>query len=250
MITTLNFKTVWIDTVDFSAGQLVPAGTEIDFFTDRDAPAGVPVIKEMETAIIRWLLGSKGRNLLLELLGLPLDSYTETAVGVPVIDDPQMKPGDLDLLICPHGRPDMSVAIQCKRVTVEVEGDDSDQIRKLGDTKDVVWQANKQRKRYGFHQNYLAIIIQSFVARRCSSEVILRGITPESLKRIYEFNYRDKVHDDVGIIFIDVTQPTWQSVDRMARVGVCVDREAKLLSQSDWLTNRIEEWLLSRGRHY
>lgn len=250
MNTTLYFKTVWVDTADFKAGQLVPAGTEIDFFTDRNAPAGASVIKEMESAIIKWLLQSNGRNLLLESLGLPHNSHTETAVGEPVIDDPQTKPGDIDLLICPLWRPDLSVAIQCKRVTVEVESDDSDQIRKLGDIKDVVLQANKQRKRYGFHQNYLAIIIQSFVARRYSSDVILRGIAPESLKRIYEFNYRDKVHDDIGIIFIEIMQPTWQGVDRMARVGVCVDRKAELLSQPDRLTNRIEEWLRSRGHRH
>ncbi|HZS09347.1 MAG TPA: hypothetical protein VFD58_31220 [Blastocatellia bacterium] len=247
MRTTLYFRTTWIDTADFKVGQPVPAGTEIRFFTDHDATIGTAVIKENEIAIIEWLLRSQARNLLLESLCLPLDSHTATAVREPVIDDSQMKPGDLDLLICPPRRPDLSAALQCKRVTVEVEADNCDQIRKLGDIKDVVLQANKQKQRYGFHQNYLAIIIQSFVARRSSSEVIFRGITSGSLKQIYEFNYRDKVHDDVGVIFIDITQLTWQSVDRMARVGVCVDRRAEMLLQPSRVTGRIEELLRNRS---
>lgn len=143
MRNVLWFRTIWVDTLHFPSGQLIPAGKEYKLFEDNDEEVGVAVIKENEEAIINWLLCTQAKFLLLDSLGLPRNPYTGAAIRQPVITDSQTKPGDIDLLLCPPNQPEFSVAIQCNRVTVEAEDEDNDQVRKLGDIKDVVLQATK-----------------------------------------------------------------------------------------------------------
>lgn len=116
-----------------------------------------------------------------------------------------------------------------------------DDVNKLGDIKKVVLQANHQRHKLGFHRNYMAIVVEAYGRKRIDSNILFRGANQETFKRVYEFPQRETLHADVGVVFIDITQPTGRSVDEMAVVGVCVDREAEQLDQTPNLTNRINE---------
>ena len=50
-----------------------------------------------------------------------------------------------------------------------------------------------------------------------------------------------RLTDDVGILFIEIVQPSRLSIDRQATVRVCVYRRAERRDQHDTVTNRIRE---------
>jgi len=49
------------------------------------------------------------------------------------------------------------------------------------------------------------------------------------------------LHPDVGLIFVEITQPTRTSVDRAGMVAVCMDKPAVALDQPADLTMRIRQ---------
>lgn len=188
-----------------------------------------------------FILGSD-RDLILSELGADANSFIKCGVTQPVIAEPSKKPGDIDLLICDGGRPHETIAIQCKRVKIRA----NQRMNKLGNITDAVLQVNRQRE-MGFHRNYLAILVITDGRSRTENNVVFRGPTIESFSRIYDFTRNQPLHNDVGLIFIEITQPTGKSFRRMYDIGVCIDKEARPLTQSATLTNRIRELMELNG---
>jgi hypothetical protein len=63
-----------------------------------------------------------------------------------------------------------------------------------------------------------------------------------------EFPGRAELHQDVGIVFIEIVQPSRLSIDKQATVRVCVYRRAELREQRDAVTNRIAEIVMTSPR--
>lgn len=122
---------------------------------------------------------------------------------------------------------------------------DKDKVSKLESVAQVVKQARIQREEYGFHQNYIALFIQTFGRNREQQNVLFRGPGSETFREIYDFPQRDSVHEDVGIIFIKITQPTGTDFREKGSIGICVDKVAGRLTQSTYLTERISELVRS-----
>lgn len=236
MTKLLAFKTIAFDTNTLAAD--VPILTH-EYFKDQYAVDGDNVTKEVEEAIIKWMLGSPAKELFLSELRVGHNSFIDYNVKQPIIENPQKKPGDIDLLICPGHKPTLAIAFQCKRVVVKSLGHD-DVIRKLPKVVDLVTQANEQRKQLGFHRNYLAILIMADGSKKLNDNILFRGCNQETFQKIYEFPDRERIHNDVGIVFIEISQPTGKNFKEMAVVGICIEREASPLDQSTNLTNRIE----------
>jgi hypothetical protein len=239
----LAFETIAFDSHTFRAGTIIPAGSSIKYFDNYEGVEEDNVTKEGEEAIIKWLLGSPAKDLLLRVLGVGRDSFIAYSVKRPVIENPQKKPGDIDILICGEHRADQAIAIQCKPVKVIAFNQEEDDVSKLPDIKDAVLQANKQRDNLGFYRNYLAVIVKAYGRKRTQSNTLFRGPNQNTMKLLYEFPQRESLHNDVGILFIDVSQPTGKSYDQMAVVGICHDQQAAHLEQSPNLTNRIKEFM-------
>lgn len=248
MIKPLIFHKVTIDTHEFQEGVFVPKGVVIQFFNASFDSDQSDVTKQNEEEIIRWLLHTRFRNLLLDRLAVGPDVFIDQAVRQPVIENTQGKPGDIDILICPFRRPDIAIAIQCKPVIVKaLNEEDDDDVKKLGRIPDLVEQSYRQRNTYGFHRNYLAILIKVDGRKKMKYNSLFRGPNPDTFQSIYEFPDREKVHKDVGIIFIEIVQPTGKSFELNVDIGVCVDVEAARLEQNDSLTNRIQELMRRKG---
>ena len=124
---------------------------------------------------------------------------------------------------------------------------EDDDVKKLGRVPDLVHQANRQRKIYGFYRNYLALLIKVDARKKLKYNPLSRGINPETFQTIYEFPDRENVHQDVGIVFIEIVQPTGKSFDQYVTVGICIDTEATRLDQLPDLTNRVEEVMKRKG---
>ena len=245
MIVELLFKCRHVDSLVIPAGRKIHSGESFKLFdadySDEEETITQKARKEEE--IIKWLFNSEGKQLLLDELGVEPNSFISFSVTRPVIENTQTKPGDIDILICDGRRPEHSIAFQVKVVSVIAHNQTEDDTNKIQDIKDAVLQVNKQRDNLGFYKNYLVIIIKAYGRNRTQNNVLMRNPSPETFRRIYSFPQRESLHPDVGIIFIEINQPTGKSFNEMVKVCVCVDRPASILNQPDRLTNRIKEYM-------
>lgn len=124
---------------------------------------------------------------------------------------------------------------------IESLNDREDDVNRLPDVKKVVVQVNKQRENLGFHRNCSLIISQTFGRNFTRENAIFRKASPETAHKIYEFPQRESLHEDVGIIFVEIGQPTGKSFRTQVNICLRIDKEASRLDQPPSLTNRIKE---------
>ena len=201
-----------------------------------------------EKPIVRWLMLTPfSRQLIFEQLGV-----SSNASYVPEVVQPFYVPGegDIDLIVCPRLSPRLAIALECKRVKVERVNAGQDRVNKLKGVSGGVRQANGlYNGPFAFFQTYLCILTE-VEASQDERNVPNRGIrfhtTPArgdtkrtTFRQIVEFPGRDDLHADIGIIFIELVQPSRISIDKQATVRVCVYRRAERRDQLDSVTNRV-----------
>jgi hypothetical protein len=247
MVEILNYRQISFDNAGIT-------GLRTEFFD----PASVTSPEEFkrvteceEKRIVQWLMKcSSVRQIIFEELGMPLDAFYR-----PEIVQPFYAPGegDLDLVICSGLSPNRALALECKRIKVETVTAGKDKINKLQDIGGGVHQANKlYRGPFAFFQTYLAIITEVTAFAQDEINIPNRGVrshtTPKwgntgttTFRQIVEFPSRDKLDKGIGIIFIEVVQPSLLSIDHRATVRICVYRKAEQRDQLGGVTNRIKE---------
>jgi hypothetical protein len=235
----LVFDCINTDKLVFKAGQTIRAGESFRLFTTEDNGIEDKIIDESEEQILNWLMSSSGGSLLLDKLELPRNSQQAFSIRKPIVENPRHS--DIDLILCDPELPQFSVGIQCKRVKIEALNERQDEVNKLPDIKKAVIQANKQREIFGFHRNYLMIISQIFGRNFKHENAIFRKARPETRHQIYEFPQRESLHEDVGIIFVEIGQPTGKSFRTQVNICLRIDKGAARLDQPPNLTNRIKE---------
>lgn len=99
----------------------------------------------------------------------------------------------------------------------------------------------------GFHRSYLMVVVQSDGRTRSEMSQMFRGAKDATFRLIYDFPQRESLSDDVGVVFVEIVQPTSRAIGEMAYVGVCVDKQARPRDQSNSLTVRVIDYL--RGQH-
>jgi len=244
MITTLTFKGIAFDTNKI--GPTISAS--YPFFTDYPMVEEERVTQQKEEQIVSWLFSqTQVKELIFTELRIQNPCFSLNVVD-PIIDNPNKKPGDIDILICEQRQPHRAIALECKRVKVIAADMENDKVNKIDNIGNGVKQANALRE-IGFHRTYLAILIEVEGKNRVEYNTLCRGPSPTTFKKVYDFPFRDKLHKDVGVIFIEISQPTGKSIDSMAGVGICIDKEAGRLEQPDYLTNRINTLLRGLKRH-
>jgi hypothetical protein len=80
-------------------------------------------------------LVSPAKELLLSELRVGPNPFIDYSVKKPVIENPQDKPGDIDLLICDRYEAEHAIAFQCKRVVVRALNQEDDKVNKISDIK-------------------------------------------------------------------------------------------------------------------
>jgi hypothetical protein len=203
-----------------------------------------------EKPIVRWLMMCPpSRQIILDELGLPPNAFF-----APEVVQPFFMPGigDIDLILCPDLAPNRALALECKRVKIESVNIGEDKINKLHKVAGGVHQANELYNGFGFFQTYLAIITEVEASGQDERNIPTRGIrshtTPQrgdtkttTFRQIVEFPGRSELHEDIGILFIEIVQPSRLSIDKQATIRVCVYRRAARRDQLDSVTNRIIE---------
>lgn len=233
----LTFKMMAFDTQTLPAETL--AGYTQTFFNDDLNSKDESAAKQKEKAILRWIFNHPVlRMMFLEELSVKIASRHKLEVGSPIVENPNKKPGDIDVLIWEQECPHEAIALECKRVKVVVDDTGRDQVNKVNAIGNGVGQANAVLD-LGFHQTYLAVLIVVDGRLRQESNVLFRGSTDETFTRVYEFPQRDRLHKDIGIMFLELTQPTGKDINRMATLAVAIDKDPTPRRQPVSLTNKI-----------
>ena len=107
--------------------------------------------------------------------------------------------------------------------------------------------------RFGFFQTYLGVVTAVEASEQLDTNIPNRGVrsssTPDfgdtkTFKRIVEFPGRDELNAAIGIIFIEIVQPSLVSIDRRATIRVCVHHPR---TQTADVTNRVETLIQASG---
>ena len=242
---TIQFRWRAFDT--YSA----PPGARVDprnaFFAGNGPVSDQKITNRSEREIVGWLTDTRpARELLLEELRLPADTYAQASITDPLIEkDRRQPPGDIDLIFVPDAR--RAIAIQVKRMRVIAETTHKDRTpgRQLGNITRLVEQANGSRA-IGFCENYALVLIECYGPERAEYNFISRGPSPGVFRRIYHITKDQPIHNDVGLIFVEITQPTRSNVDQSGMVAVCMDKPAIPLDQSPGITARVRQLIAHR----
>lgn len=227
----------------------LPTGP-ISLFTDEAPYCADRVTAKAEAEILNWLLETPpARDVLFTNLDVPAATYAQTSIIEPILDRrPRLKPGDLDMLLVPQpGDPSRVISIQAKRVKVEAISTYRDDVsnRHVGNLTAVVEQANGSRE-LGFHLSYAMIVVQIDGMERSESNFLERTTTEGQFNRIYHRLWDSPLHPDVGVIFIEISQPTGASIDKLGFIAISVDKRAKPLDQPVSLTARVRQLIQER----
>ena len=251
----LEFNCTFVDSLKFAAGSTIHAGESFILHSEDPGMNDESAIERDEKRIVKWLFHQEpsARQLILQELGMPINAFVASEVTEPFTQS-NKKPGDIDALICAPDRPNHAMAIECKKVSVVALNTRQDVVHKVEKIGKGVSQANALRE-LGFYETYLAVVTVVDGRARVGYNALSRGIgdsthdthlgahTHKTLKRIYEFPRREDLHDDIGIVFVEVIQPTGKSIDEKFGVCVCVDKRATLQGQSDRRTNQVREYV-------
>lgn len=242
----LVFDYIATHRLHFNGDQNISKETSYNLFTPEDSGIEDKVIDKNEEQILKWFMNSEGGKFLLAKLGFTNKVYCSFSVREPVVKNSSYS--DIDLILCELNLPQFSIGIQCKRVKVESmiynkEGEKQEEINKLSDIKKAVVQVNKQREHTAFHRNYLLILSQIFGRNFTQENTLFRKPSQETQRRIYEFPQKESLNEDVGIIFVEIVQPTGETFRNRTNIGICIDKEAARIDQTSILTKSIEDLL-------
>jgi len=227
--------------------KFIPAGYSQDYFKDIGNHPIESITRKIEKEIVRWFFFRPELFLLLkEQLKIEENVQFRLEVVEPIISNRHKKPGDIDALLYQKNNPHKAIALECKRVIAYTKPNGKDEVLDIYKISDGIEQANGLQS-IGFHQSYLAIFIEVDGRDRKDQNFLLRGISAEYFKCIYEIQYNKTIHKDVGIIFTEIVQPINKIIQKAGEINICVVKKAQLLIQSDNLTNRIVELMKKCG---
>ena len=228
--------------------QSVQLGRVIEVFTDDGSAQIDSLAKRPERALVKWVVGNpSARALLFKVLRRSPDEFSATEVQDPFYGPNE---GDIDLLICRRERPHEAVAFECKRVKVVAEDNGNDRINKLEDVGEGVRQAKKLHEKFSFSQTFLAVISAVDAAKRKQANIPSRGLTSESVpnwdagkttfRSIVQFPRREELPAEIGIIFIELVQPSGRQFEEQGTVRICVHHSATQRPQRPCDTRRVQ----------
>lgn len=242
----LTFESVCTDKRIVRGADLAGAVSFLDGSIPAGETLGGSVSSVPEASLLQWILSQHPthRDLINSHLRMPSTALHRFSITRPLLPPTNSKPGDVDWLVVDPRRPHETVVAECKRVKVIATGQDEGQerINKIESLGEGVLQANSLAD-HGFHRTFLVFLVVVDGRTRTLNNVVSRGMSQTTFDRVYDFPWRDRLKDDVGVMYLEVVQPTLRDVDWLAQVGVCVDRQARPREQSTQATNRVRELL-------
>ena len=156
------------------------------------------------------------------------------SVKKPLIDD-----GDLDLLLVNPSKPQFTCELEFKRIKIKYDIQNGETINKLNDLKIAVHQANK-RLNIGFHKCYLVIASEFYGEKKEANNIFFKKASKETLDIIYNSKWLKQLDNRIGILGLEVTQPTVKNFNEQCGMPIYLIRSAISQRQPLVLTDTIE----------
>ena len=225
--------------------QVLTGAETISFFTETDENSA-SVTSMTEDQAIKWLFNTYSFGQTFKEDFFNHSNRVEAFFGEkqPFVMTGK-KPGDIDILLVDKERPDQAIAFECKRLKVTSLDKTISKVNNVNGIKTGVKQANGLQS-LGFYKSYLLIILLDDGRQLEYPNTMMRNSKSETVEEVYDIPWNEPIHNDVGIVFVKVTQQTGKHFNEMAGIGICVDKKAQELQQTNTMTNKIKE-LLNRN---
>lgn len=206
------------------------------------------VLELKEQEVVKWLISDQSalQLMIFDIIDRKYKYSIFPEVQAPILNSTERKRiGDVDLLLVPENRNNLSIAIEFKKIKFETLRDGSIKINGFNRAKKKgVKQANELRK-LEFHQVYLGIIILDdgrFVNKKGT---IFKSVNGQDLDHIFQLTFDEKLNKNIGVFYVILNQPTGQHYTSRFNLKYCVHKYANQEKQSDERNNRIKELLNS-----
>jgi len=233
MLEILQFKTIFTDTQPLKEKRI------LHFFNSNEEFENKRIISLTEELAVEWLF-QNGNFINLfydELLGNSENVFTKFKVREPFTIESQ-KPGDIDLLLLRKESPFKSIGIECKVVTSKYENENYSKVNKINKLRNGIEQANSYLS-LGFHKVFLMIIILDDASKDNTTNVFYRNSENAEFSKVYNIHWCESLKEEVGVIYLNILQPTGKSYELSNHIGFCISKEAKPLEQSQDFTNKL-----------
>lgn len=148
----------------------------------------------------------------------------------------------MDILIIDPITPEEAIVLECKRIKVKIEEDQSERINKVGDLKELVGQVNDRVKK-GFHKIYLTVLIDCDGRNKFANNILFYHASTKTLESIYTHPYLNKLEPKAGMLFLEPSQLTAKDFNLQAGSGIYEMRKPTPQHQPKDLTEKISSFL-------
>lgn len=242
-------RTIAFRTTAFDTTPLIAEVSNYEMFRDSDPYIDEGSICDFpEKKTVEYLLGNYfSKDLLIsELASVSttphLDFSPFAEISEPVLEyEDRKKIGDVDLLLIPKNRPDVSIAVEFKRVKVKCYSKDDESVNKVEEIRRKGIKQAKILADIGFSQVYLGIMLQYDGRKMRNEHIFFRYSDGPASNDVYDLIYTEKIDPRVGIFYLRLNQPTGRNFSKQGSIGIFIDRVAARQKQSFALTNRLKE---------
>lgn len=196
-----------------------------------------------EAELCRWLFSDPTVSApLYRDLELAPSSLAAFSVPTTCIMPNAEGPGDIDVLVSASPHHEIAVAIEVKRVKIDADTFHTGMPGKLQDLRRGVQQANLLG-RLQFSRAMLLVVVVTDGRERRGLNFAFRGPeVPMLRKAIDEFPDRKRLAPNVGLAFIELTQPVDKAIADAGSIGIRVDLRPKLGAQSEAVTAAVRAY--------
>jgi len=232
----LAFDFVYSDTITLGPGVQEPSS----FFQDGPSLSSERITDEGEQKLVHWILCNVNRRqLLLSKIctnpGHHLDSILDKEFPRSAIP----RGGDIDFIVLDGNNPTQGVCIEFKKVKVRIDSNGEERVNGLNELEKLIAQGNA-RQSQGFWKSYICAVAVVDSHQHKTPNVFLRRGERQEFKRFYDLANMSGLHPDVGILLMEVSQPTGKSFNAMFGFGICEVRPAGILAQPIRLTEELQ----------
>lgn len=189
------------------------------------------ILNVTEPELVLFILKNFG-NVLFENLKVPF-----TYKAFPNVKKPLINKGDLDLLLVDKQKPQFTYEIEFKRI--KIKSDLPFGINKLNDITKAVKQM-KGRLEIGFHKYYLCLVSVFYGENKEANNIFFKKADIKTLDLIYGSKYLTELDNRVGIVGLEVVQPTSKHFNEQCGMLTYIMRQPLPLVQPLALTDLIE----------
>ncbi len=229
------FRKILSDVIKLEEGK-----NEYEIFGNQPRPkSDKRLISLKEQELVQMILFHPDRKAMLMDYAMLLnpteyDVFAEVQHGIA---HPNECPGDVDIIAIPKNAPQKSVAFEVKRVKVTVHEDGTETVNRDKQIEEKgVHQANGLLEK-GFHKVFLVVIMVTDGQHKTHKSIPFRY--GEQIHKLYTSDRYVGLHPNVGVLIVEITEPTEASYDFSLSYGVHLHKDAQMNEQPLELTEKI-----------